>query len=355
MQYIDKDGARHDIPMYGIQPTLSPDTDNALYESENGLKVNAIRVKDSVPVGFIGYFGANSVPESYLVCDGSAVSRISYKELFDVIGTTFGTGNGSTTFNLPNLIDRFPQGKATVGTQIAAGLPNITARAGFNYIVSDGYVCFQNYSGAFYRTDAGEGAGGRKWPGVGSTGDGRNYPHFRFDASRSNNIYGKSSTVQPPALTLLPCIKAYSLKFDDTFGDLTNSIKINPDSDNILKKTDTGLKVSGGASILSNVKMRTVWGLITDTSDPFVQPKETRRFYILQSQIRESLGLSENIQILGGDNILNFVSIRNGDNNFIVQYWDAQFDTIWVDLYNPSDKVLRADHVVLTYLLTVTV
>jgi len=55
------------------------------------------------------YAGATS-PTGYLMCNGSAVSRAIYAELFNVIGTTYGVGDGSTTFNVPNLTGRVPVG-----------------------------------------------------------------------------------------------------------------------------------------------------------------------------------------------------------------------------------------------------
>lgn len=65
---------------------------------------------DTLPAGSVIPYIKAIAPENWLVCDGSAVSRTDYSELFNVIGTTFGTGDGSTTFNLPNL-----KGKTIVG------------------------------------------------------------------------------------------------------------------------------------------------------------------------------------------------------------------------------------------------
>lgn len=56
--------------------------------------------------GKIVLFAGSTVPEGYLVCDGTAVSRSTYSTLFDAIGTTYGVGDGSTTFNLPDLTGR---------------------------------------------------------------------------------------------------------------------------------------------------------------------------------------------------------------------------------------------------------
>jgi microcystin-dependent protein len=63
-----------------------------------------------VPAGSITAFAGSSAPSGYLLCDGSQLSRETYSSLFSVIGTTYGTGNGTTTFNIPNLKGRMPVG-----------------------------------------------------------------------------------------------------------------------------------------------------------------------------------------------------------------------------------------------------
>lgn len=65
---------------------------------------------DTLPVGAIMPFGSDTIPENWLLCDGSAVSRTTYQYLFNTIGTTYGAGDGFTTFNLPDL-----RGKVVVG------------------------------------------------------------------------------------------------------------------------------------------------------------------------------------------------------------------------------------------------
>ena len=62
------------------------------------------------PIGTIIPFPETNIPSGYMLCDGRAISREDYSELFDLIGTTYGDGDGSTTFNLPNL-----KGKVLVG------------------------------------------------------------------------------------------------------------------------------------------------------------------------------------------------------------------------------------------------
>ena len=61
-------------------------------------------------VGAIKPWTKATAPDGYLLCDGAAVSRTTYADLFAVVGTTYGTGNGSTTFNVPNLQGKMPQG-----------------------------------------------------------------------------------------------------------------------------------------------------------------------------------------------------------------------------------------------------
>jgi microcystin-dependent protein len=63
-----------------------------------------------VPTGVVWEYAGSTAPDGWLLCDGSAVSRTTYADLYAVIGTVFGAGDGSTTFNLPDRRDRFGQG-----------------------------------------------------------------------------------------------------------------------------------------------------------------------------------------------------------------------------------------------------
>lgn len=60
----------------------------------------------SEPAGIVLPFAGSTAPQGYLLCDGSAVSRDTYSALFDAIGTVYGAGDGSTTFNVPDLSGR---------------------------------------------------------------------------------------------------------------------------------------------------------------------------------------------------------------------------------------------------------
>ncbi len=157
-------------------------------------------------VGETKNYAGSSVPEGWLLCDGSAVSRTEYADLFAVIGTLWGDGDGSSTFNLPNLIDRVAWGATTAGGYIEAGLPNIEG----SFSITDGYttpanLLIGNVSGAFSKEtgDATSNFGTFDY----SSNETNKLTKATLDASKSNEIYGKSSTVQPPAAKLIPIIK----------------------------------------------------------------------------------------------------------------------------------------------------
>lgn len=175
---------------------------------------------DSVPTGTVLWLSTPSVPAGYLLCNGAAVGRATYPELFTAIGTTYGAGDGSTTFNLPNLIDKFAEGSTVAGTAKDAGLPEIEGYV--NSVCTLGvsdtweYGCFTSYRDHIINSL--------------STGSVQNdsVRTFAFHASHSNPIYGNSDTVQPPALTLLPCIKAFASVVGDATvvaGQLVNDIQ----------------------------------------------------------------------------------------------------------------------------------
>ena len=65
---------------------------------------------NAVPIGAVNTFAMNSAPSGWLSCDGTAVSRTTYSGLFSAVGTTYGTGDGSTTFNVPDLRGEFVRG-----------------------------------------------------------------------------------------------------------------------------------------------------------------------------------------------------------------------------------------------------
>ena len=220
----DKEGARQTLGIDLSSLASKPDVekallfkadragvDQALSEKVDRDELNALEeaiAKRGTPVGSIEFFAMASPPAGYLKADGSAVGRDTCPDLFSAIGTTFGSGDNESTFNLPDLIDRFAEGSSTPGVKREAGLPNIAGVVG----PIDDYSS-SNLTGSFYNAgaigyDATSGNTGNGWK-------------LGFDASRSNPIYGASDSVQPPALTLLPCIKAFDAATNPGLIDIT--------------------------------------------------------------------------------------------------------------------------------------
>lgn len=80
-----------------------------------------------VPTGAMLIWSTDTAPTGWLLCYGQAVSRSTYGKLFTVIGTTFGIGDGSTTFNLPDLRGRLPLGQDDMGGTPANRITNAQA------------------------------------------------------------------------------------------------------------------------------------------------------------------------------------------------------------------------------------
>ena len=76
------------------------------YDDERISTGGGMPTGDTFPIGAITSYAGSIAPTNWLICDGSAISRTTYADLFDAIGTTYGVGDGSTTFNLPNLKGR---------------------------------------------------------------------------------------------------------------------------------------------------------------------------------------------------------------------------------------------------------
>lgn len=102
--------------VYSAVPTITP-----------GLTVTGVVTATSfsgmgaTPVGAITMYGGAAAPTGWLLCNGAAVSRTTYAALFAVLSTTFGVGDGATTFNVPDLRDRSPMGANTTVALGATG------------------------------------------------------------------------------------------------------------------------------------------------------------------------------------------------------------------------------------------
>jgi len=89
---------------------LVSDSDTALPSQQSVKAYVDAQIASVVPSGSVFWFAANAPPTGYLECDGTAISRTTYAALFAIVSTTFGVGDGSTTFNLPDLRGEFIRG-----------------------------------------------------------------------------------------------------------------------------------------------------------------------------------------------------------------------------------------------------
>lgn len=155
--------------------------------------------ENPIPTGSVFPFAGVVAPEGFLLCNGQEVSRFTYSKLYGVISDTYGAGDGSTTFNLPDFRDRFAQGaNDNLGEKKEPGLPNITG--GFNSAINAYRYSEINGTGAFSGTLGPVDCNATGSNGVRAT-------HISIDASKVNAIYGKSDTVQPKAICINFIIK----------------------------------------------------------------------------------------------------------------------------------------------------
>ena len=91
----------------------------ALYDTMKNLIAGATLFADT-PLGTINAFCGSAAPDGWLMCQGQAVSRTTYADLFAVIGTAFGAGDGSTTFNLPDMREATTKGAGTTSKSVEA-------------------------------------------------------------------------------------------------------------------------------------------------------------------------------------------------------------------------------------------
>lgn len=98
-----------------------------------GDAVNLTQLRQATPIGAVMDFAGINAPASWMFCYGQELNRVEFSALFAEIGTTYGSGNGTTTFNLPDCRDRVSVGKGNMGGTAANRITN--AVAGFNTTV----------------------------------------------------------------------------------------------------------------------------------------------------------------------------------------------------------------------------
>ena len=158
-------------------------------------------------VGQVCFFAMDTAPEGFIKCNGAEISRSIYADLFAAIGTTFGAGDGSTTFELPDLRGEFLRGwddgrgvdsGRGFGTSQNFALENITGNVVFRDQVGTLMGLVSNAGGPFGRqTETG-------YRPKGSTTSGSYGAEMTFDAS---NVASTANETRPVNTGLLACIK----------------------------------------------------------------------------------------------------------------------------------------------------
>ena len=100
-----------DADLWGTQWNTNADTINTLIQTN----IDAIANIQVIPTGVISPFGGTTAPTGWVLCYGQAISRTTFSALFAVAGTTYGSGDGSTTFNVPDIRGRVVAGQDDMG------------------------------------------------------------------------------------------------------------------------------------------------------------------------------------------------------------------------------------------------
>jgi microcystin-dependent protein len=170
-------------------------------------------LEGGIPTATIVPWSSASVPSGFLECAGADVSRTTYSALFAVVGTTYGAGDGSTTFGLPDLQDNTPVGKSGTKSLGSTGGANTVAATGnvggstANATLSTAQLASHSHT---LSTGSPPGSGSSVWknqpaqanPATANTGSGSGHSH-----NMSANFSGDATSVLQPYLALIYIIK----------------------------------------------------------------------------------------------------------------------------------------------------
>jgi len=167
---------------------------------------------EGIPTATIVPWSDSSIPSGFLECNGAAVSRSTYSALFAIVGTTYGAGDGATTFNVPDLQDNVAVGKSGTKALASTGGANTVASTGnvggstANATLSTAQLASHSHTGG--------GGGGQAVsvapeasalssnPSTGNTGSGTGHQH-----NMSATFTGDATSVVQPYLTIIYIIK----------------------------------------------------------------------------------------------------------------------------------------------------
>jgi microcystin-dependent protein len=177
-------------------------------------------LEGGIPTATIVPWSKSAVPTGFLECNGQAVSRTTYSALFTAIGTTYGAGDGSSTFNVPDLQDNVPIGKSGTKALASTGGANTVANSGnvggstANATISTAQMPSHSHiqknspgqgnpsTGAFLRQNYASGSNNNTNVSTHTDGSGTGHAH-----NMSATFSGSANSVLQPYLTVIYIIK----------------------------------------------------------------------------------------------------------------------------------------------------
>jgi microcystin-dependent protein len=169
---------------------------------------------EGIPTATIIPWSDSTAPAGYLECNGSGVSRTTYSALFAIIGTTYGSGNGSTTFNVPDLQDNVAVSKSgtkalgsTGGANTATTTGNVAGSTANHSLTSAELASHSHPKGIVSKSPQSQVNPGPSYPiatptNSGNTGSGSGHSH-----NMSANFTGDATSIVQPYLTVMYIIK----------------------------------------------------------------------------------------------------------------------------------------------------
>ena len=183
---------------------VSSSTGNVTISNTGVLSVNGSTgtvTVQGVPSGALFMWPTSTAPTGYLNCNGTAVSRTTYSTLFAVVGTTFGTGDGTTTFNLPNYTNRMPYG-TTIGSTGGSADAVVVSHTHTATVTDPGHF----HSGAVLLGGPGQAASGNP-NAIGTTNTGTSTTGITVATTNANAGTSGTNANLPPYLGINFIIK----------------------------------------------------------------------------------------------------------------------------------------------------
>ena len=165
---------------------------------------------EGIPTATIVPWSDSSVPTGFLECNGAAVSRSTYSALFAIIGTTYGAGDGASTFNVPDLQDNVPVGKSGTKALASTGGANTVSSTGnvggstANATITTGQLAAHTHGSAVRGPQASPGSGKTEAINGSTTSTGSDEGHQH---NMSATFSGDATSVLQPYLAIIYIIK----------------------------------------------------------------------------------------------------------------------------------------------------